>query len=59
MIGDRPDTDIAGAKRMGIRTALVRTGCFGKGESIAEEGMIPDWDFTDMEQLLLQFGLKF
>lgn len=28
MIGDRPDTDIAGAERLGMWTALVRTGRF-------------------------------
>ena len=33
MIGDRPDTDIAGAARLGMRTALVRTGRFAPGTS--------------------------
>lgn len=32
MVGDRPDTDIAGAARLGMHSALVRTGRFAPGE---------------------------
>ncbi len=34
MIGDRPDTDILGAQRLGMPTALVRTGRFAPGEPL-------------------------
>ncbi len=52
MIGDRPDTDIAGATRVGMCTALVRTGRFGPGEPLPADGVRPDWDVADLPELL-------
>jgi HAD superfamily hydrolase (TIGR01450 family) len=55
MIGDRPDTDIAGAARLGLQTALVRTGRFAPGEPWPEDLPRPDWDVESLPQLLQQF----
>ena len=55
MIGDRPDTDILGARRLGMRTALVRTGRFPPGEPLSDGLAKPDWDvdtLTELEILL-------
>jgi len=55
MIGDRPDTDIAGAARLGMPTALVRTGRFAPGEPWPE-GLPPaDWDVVDLDELAETF----
>lgn len=51
MIGDRPDTDIAGAARIGLQTALVRTGRFGPAERYPAELPQPDHDVMDLDQL--------
>jgi 4-nitrophenyl phosphatase/NagD protein len=51
MIGDRPDTDIAGAARAGMRTALVRTGRFGPGEDYPPDLPAPDWDAVSLQEL--------
>ncbi len=57
MIGDRPDTDIAGAARLGMQTALVRTGRFAPGEPWPAVLPRPDWDVEDLPHLYLQlFG---
>jgi ribonucleotide monophosphatase NagD (HAD superfamily) len=53
MIGDRPETDIAGAARLGMQTALVRTGRFAPGETLPEGLPHPDWDVENLPQLLL------
>jgi HAD superfamily hydrolase (TIGR01450 family) len=55
MIGDRPDTDIAGAARLGMKTVLVRTGRFPPGAPWPEGLPRADWDFPDLAALLLQF----
>ncbi len=57
MIGDRPDTDILGAQRLGMRTALVRTGRFGPGERLPPD-VAPDHDVNSLTELLkrLAFG---
>ncbi len=57
MIGDRPDTDIAGAARMGLKTAMVRTGRFGAGEIWPTGIARPDWDELDLEILAERLDL--
>ena len=57
MIGDRPDTDIAGAAALGMRTALVRTGRFRAGAHWPEELPKPDWDELSLEGLAQALGL--
>jgi HAD superfamily hydrolase (TIGR01450 family) len=52
MIGDRPDTDIAGAIAIGMRSALVRTGRFKPGAAWPESIPRPDWDEPDLPSLL-------
>ncbi len=51
MIGDRPDTDIIGAQRLGIKTALVRTGRFSPGDNLPDTMPAPDWDVDSLLQL--------
>lgn len=51
MVGDRPDTDIAGAAALGMRTALVRSGRFPT-DAVLPSGMTPDWDVADLVALL-------
>jgi len=57
MIGDRPDTDIAGAARLGLLTALVRTGRFAPGDSWPEDVPRPDWDVEDLDTLCDRLGI--
>ena len=52
MVGDRPDTDIAGAAALGMRTALVRTGRFSSGERWPKAIPRPDWDVESLGDLL-------
>ncbi|MEJ2464159.1 MAG: HAD-IIA family hydrolase [Candidatus Thiodiazotropha sp.] len=51
MIGDRPDTDIAGAARLGLGTALVRSGRFSAGEPWPVGLPTPDWDELSLQAL--------
>ena len=51
MIGDRPDTDIVGAARLGMKTALVRTGRFATGEAYPKQLPKPDWDLDSLSEL--------
>ena len=51
MIGDRPDTDIAGAARLSMPTALVRTGRFAPGEAWPEGVPRADWDVADLDEM--------
>lgn len=52
MVGDRPDTDIAGAARLGMRTALVRTGRFAPGQAWPDGVPRADADYRDLAELL-------
>lgn len=57
MIGDRPDTDIIGAAKLGIKTALVRTGRFHPQDALPDYCDKPDWDvnsLAELQQLLQQ-----
>lgn len=52
MIGDRLDTDIAGACRAGMKSALVLTGIdSAKTLLAADSGMRPDYVLQDLRQL--------
>ncbi len=51
MIGDRIGTDIAGAKALGIKTALVMTGV-ETVESLQESEMRPDMVFAGLPELI-------
>ena len=53
MVGDRPDTDIAGAAALGMKTALVRTGRFLPGIPLPDHLPAPDWDVESLAQLLM------
>lgn len=52
MIGDRVDTDVAGAQALGIPTALVRTGRFAPGDPWPAGQARADWDVTGLDELL-------
>jgi 4-nitrophenyl phosphatase/NagD protein len=52
MVGDRPDTDILGAKRVGMRAALVRSGRFAPGAPWPPDLPQPDWDVDGLDALL-------
>jgi NagD protein len=52
MVGDRPDTDILGAQRLGLKTALVRTGRFSIDAQWPVEQAPPNWDTVNLQQLL-------
>lgn len=54
MVGDRPDTDIEGARRLGMWTALVRTGRFPPGAVLEHGHLAPDFDADDLLQLIGQ-----
>ncbi len=51
MIGDRLDTDIAGAARAGLTTVLVLTGIAG-ADDLAASPLRPDLVCADLEELL-------
>lgn len=51
MIGDRPDTDIDGAARLGMWTALVRTGRFPTGAIWPRDLPKPDLDVANLSEL--------
>jgi HAD superfamily hydrolase (TIGR01450 family) len=51
MVGDRPDTDIAGAARLGMWTAMVRTGRFAPGAPWPDGLPRPDWDVESLVDL--------
>jgi ribonucleotide monophosphatase NagD (HAD superfamily) len=51
MVGDRPDTDIVGAMRLGMRAALVRTGRFLPTAAWPAGLPRPQWDVPDLTAL--------
>lgn len=59
MIGDRPDTDIVGAERLGMWTALVRTGRFAPGRRWVEGILPPDYDLTSLDDLMAALDRDF
>jgi HAD superfamily hydrolase (TIGR01450 family) len=59
MIGDRPDTDILGAQRLGMRTALIRTGRFAPDDALPASIEPPDWDLASLGQLEQQLINEF
>jgi NagD protein len=52
MVGDRPDTDIEGARRLGMWTALVRTGRFSPGAVLTPGRRVPDYDVRGLSRLM-------
>jgi HAD superfamily hydrolase (TIGR01450 family) len=56
MIGDRPDTDILGAARLGIQTALVRSGRFSVNQPYPASLPLPDYDVHNLQQLQQQLS---
>jgi 4-nitrophenyl phosphatase len=56
MVGDRLDTDIAGAKALGLRTALLFTGVTAPGDLVAggdgPDARWPDVAYEDLPALL-------
>lgn len=59
MIGDRPDTDIMGAERLGMWTALVRTGRFPPGATWNLDIPRPDFDVSGLPALLAVLNRQF
>ena len=59
MIGDRPDTDIAGAARLGMWTALVRTGRFPPGAAWDLDLPKPDFDVAGLPALITDLDRAF
>ncbi len=57
MIGDRPDTDILGAQKLGMPTALVRTGRFEAGAKLPN-GVRPDFDVEHLHALSVGLGFS-
>jgi 4-nitrophenyl phosphatase len=49
-VGDRPETDILGGQRAGMRTALLLTGVTPR-DSLARLPWTPDWIFEDLPHL--------
>jgi 4-nitrophenyl phosphatase len=49
-VGDRPETDIVGGQRAGLRTIAVLTGA-GKAEEFVALQPPPDWTFRDLVDL--------
>lgn len=58
MVGDRPDTDIAGAARLGMWTALVRSGRFAPGAPWPDGLPRADWDLGHLADLTAALRLR-
>jgi len=50
VIGDRLETDILGAKRAGMASALVLTGVT-RAEDLGRASVQPDWTFSDLREV--------
>jgi ribonucleotide monophosphatase NagD (HAD superfamily) len=50
MIGDDIEADILGAKKAGLKTALVKTGKFTPSD--LEKGIEPDFILEDINEVL-------
>ncbi len=55
MVGDRPDTDIEGAARLGMRSLLVRTGRFPPLAVYPSLLSPPTWDVDNLLDWLRQY----
>jgi len=55
MIGDRLDTDILGAQRAGLDTALILTGV-SRAEDIERRGIVPTTVARDLGELVVRLG---
>ena len=55
MIGDRLDTDIAGAQAAGLASALVLTGV-ATAESLVGDPIQPDAVYADLPALVAAWG---
>jgi len=51
MIGDRLETDVLGAQKAGLDTALVLTG-ISREQDIAQEGIVPTWVADSLADLV-------
>ncbi len=58
MIGDRLDTDIAGAQNAGLRTALVLTGVATRADLALPDAVQPDGVYEDLQVLQGEWGLR-
>jgi len=54
VVGDRLETDIAGAQALGCRTALVLSGVTDE-QRARQWDPAPDWIFPDLQTLLEKF----
>jgi 4-nitrophenyl phosphatase len=54
MVGDRLDTDIWGAKRSGLQSALILSGVVGEAE-LTTSDLQPDAAFADLAHLMMEW----
>ena len=57
MVGDRLNTDISGAKSLGMQTALVLTGVESR-ESLAESDIQPDYVYPGLPELTMALAVN-
>ena len=56
MLGDRLETDILGAVRLNLKSALVFSGVTTR-EELARSDYQPDWVFGDISDLMKKWSL--